>query len=137
LRNSKVTDISLVIDRLYERVTSAIFTAEEAEARGDLVGARKAYLEVSFLEEDIASRLDASDTEGAIARRGAITAALSADLPERALDIVHRYLREELPTALDGQLKLLQAEALSKRTSSDLRQLHVRPAARFALEAVA
>jgi hypothetical protein len=132
-----VTDTSLVIDRLYERVTSAIFTAEEAEARGDMVAARKAYLEVSFLEEDIGSRLDANDAEGAIARRGAITAALSADLPERALDIVHRYLREQLPAPLGVQLKLLQAEALSRRDSSDLRQVSVRPAARFAFEALA
>jgi len=132
-----MADISLIIDRLYERVTSAIFIAEDAEGRGDLVGARKAYLEVSFLEEDIGSRLDASDAEGAIARRGAITAALSADLPERALDIVHGYLKEELPAPLNGQLKLLEAEALSKRPSSELRRLNVRPAARFSLDAVA
>jgi len=132
-----MAETSLVIDRLYERVTSAIFTAEDAEGRGDLIGARKAYLEVSFLEEDIACRLDAGDAEGAIARRGAITAALSAELPERALDMVHRYLKEELPAPLYSQLKLLEAQALSMCPSSELRRLNIRPGARFAFDAVA
>ena len=72
------------IDTLYQRVTAAILEAEALEAKGPSFEVAQAYLTVSFVEEEIAEELPASEEEGAIARRGAVRAALTAGLPTRA-----------------------------------------------------
>ena len=60
------------IDALYQRVTEAILRAEALETNAPAVEAAQAYLTVSFVEEEIAEALPASEEEGAIARRGGV-----------------------------------------------------------------
>lgn len=81
------------IEELYPLVTEAIRRAETLE---DLQapGARSAYLDVSLLEERVTECLPASDPEGALARRGAVRAALSANEPARAEHLAERFLAE-------------------------------------------
>lgn len=78
------------ISTLYAEVTSAIFRAERLDATSDS-DAPAAHLQVSLIEEQIAELVPASDPEGAIARRGAIRAALQGDDPDRARMLVDRY----------------------------------------------
>ena len=68
----------MTLDELYPRVTEAILRAEQLEETGPEVEAAKAYLTVSFLEEEIAELVAANEDEGAIARRGAVRAAAKA-----------------------------------------------------------
>lgn len=100
-------------DSYYPMVTEAIRRAEILE---DLKapGASAAYLDVSLLEEKISESLPASDPEGAIARRGAVRAALSARDFVRAQQLTERFLAED---AVDAELReeLLQ---LSQEPSS-------------------
>lgn len=94
------------LDALYQRVTEAILEAEALEAKGPSVDAAQAYLTVSFVEEEIAATLPASDEEGAIARRGAVRAAVSAGLPTRAKELAERYMAEVgAPPELADQLR--------------------------------
>ncbi|HEX3556635.1 MAG TPA: hypothetical protein VIA62_25720 [Thermoanaerobaculia bacterium] len=81
------------IESLYPLITEAIRRAETLE---DLQapGARSAYLTVSLLEERIAEFLPASDPEGALARRGAVRAALTAGEINRAQKLAGRFLAE-------------------------------------------
>lgn len=78
----------------YPLVTEAIRRAEILE---DLKapGTAAAYLDVSLLEEKIAEGLPASDPEGAVARRGAVRAALSARDVGRARELTVRFLAED------------------------------------------
>jgi hypothetical protein len=78
---------------LYPKVTGAIMRAENAEARGD-PAARQAYLEVSRIEEEISTYLPTSDSQGALARRGAVRAAIFAADTERAKMLAERFSRE-------------------------------------------
>jgi hypothetical protein len=89
------------IEELYPLVTEAIRRAEVLE---DLraPGARPAYLDVSLLEERVAECLPASDPEGALARRGAVRAALSANEPVRARHLAEQYRAE---TGADDELR--------------------------------
>ena len=66
----------ILIELLYPLITEAIRRAETLE---DLraPGAHSAYLDVSLLEERITEFLPACDPEGALARRGAVRAALA------------------------------------------------------------
>jgi hypothetical protein len=82
------------IDTLYPLVTEAIRRAEVLEVLS-APGARNAYLDVSLLEESIASLLPASDSEGQIARCGAVSAAISAHELRRAEELAIRYSSEE------------------------------------------
>jgi TIR domain len=82
------------IDTLYPLVTDAIRRAEVLDELS-APGARNAYLDVSLLEESIASLLPASDGEGQIARRGAVSAAISAREHRRAEELAIRYSSEE------------------------------------------
>jgi hypothetical protein len=84
----------MTAEELYPLVTEAIRRAETLE---DLraPGTAQAYREVSLLEEKIAETLPASDPEGAIARRGAVRAALSAREYGRARELVERFLAED------------------------------------------
>lgn len=72
-----VMGATMDIESLYPLVTEAIRRAELlAEARAP--EATSAHREVSLLEEKIAELLPASEAEGALARRGAVRAALAA-----------------------------------------------------------
>ena len=78
------------IESLYPLVTEAI---RRAEIFDDLnaPGARDAHRDVSLLEEQIATLLPASNTEGAIARRGAVRAAIAAGDFQRAEALAARF----------------------------------------------
>ncbi len=96
------------IHPLYPKVTDAIMRAENAEARRD-PSARDAYLEVSLIEEEISTHLRAADSEGALARRGAVRAALYAGDRKRVEMLADRFSRE--PEASEA-LRLDFAEIL-------------------------
>lgn len=82
------------LDSLYLLVTEAIRRAEVlSELRAP--GASAAHLDLSLLEEHIAEQLPASDAEGAIARRGAVRAAVAAGDLSRASRLVTRYVAED------------------------------------------
>lgn len=95
---------------LNRRVTSAIFRAERlAEGSWE---AQEAYREVSFLEETIASRTGPAEVEGAIAREGAVHAAIKAGECLRALSLATRYLEEDAaPADLRIELEALRSAA--------------------------
>jgi hypothetical protein len=78
---------------LNSAVTAAIFHAEDLRAKS-----WREFTEVSRLEEEIATICPAGTLEGDVARRGAITAALSANDPIRAHDLAVRYLGESIQT---------------------------------------
>ena len=101
------------LETLYPLVTDAIRRAEVLDEL-HAPGARVAYLDVSILEEQIATLLPPSKPEGAIARRGAITAAISAQQYDRAQELVARFSDEqEIEAPLRSDLKKLRKEALS------------------------
>ncbi len=105
------------VERLYPLVTKAIRRAETLE---DLQapGARSAYLDVSLLEERIAELLPASDPEGALARRGAVRAALTAREITRAQQLVGRFLAEaDCGNELRKQLLQLSEQAETPPTA--------------------
>lgn len=81
------------VELFYPLVTEAIRRAETLEDLG-APGTSLAYLDLSLLEERIAETLPACDPEGALARRGAVRAALAARDMERARRLVERYLAE-------------------------------------------
>jgi len=89
------------IDILYPLVTEAIRRAEVCSEIG-APGAKIAYQDVSRLEEEIAKRLRGSDYEGAVARRGAVRAAIKGGEPDRAEILIISYLAE---SDLDPKLK--------------------------------
>src|SRR5258708_3159365 len=78
------------IESLYPLVTEAIRKAEVFEDL-NAPGARDAHRDVSLLEEQIAKLLPASDSEGAIARRGAVRAAIAAGDFHRAEQLAARF----------------------------------------------
>jgi hypothetical protein len=98
------------IEFLYPLVTEAIRRAETLE---DLraPGVYTAYFDVSLLEEKVAEFLPASDPEGALARRGAVRAALAARELGRAQQLAERFLAEADANAeLKAGLRRLFAE---------------------------
>ena len=119
------------IDELYERVTEAILRAEMLEDQGPTPEMRAAYLTVSFIEEEIAEATPASGPEGAIARRGAVRAALKAGLPMRARDLAERYLAERAPQALADDIRRMNADADASLALPALAAVRVVPAARY------
>jgi hypothetical protein len=97
------------LDELNRRVTNAIVRAESLPA-----GSREAweaFRDVSALEESIATLVPPDDLEGEIARLGAVTAALSAGEPLRALQLAERFLAENLAPEIAGKLRQLVEEA--------------------------
>jgi hypothetical protein len=103
------------LDDLYTLVTDAIFRAERLERSGQARETALAYLEVSRLEEEIAAAVPASDVEGAIARRGVVTAALSAGDYVRAREIAERFAGEaNAPRELVAELRRLRDQAQQK-----------------------
>jgi len=98
-----------LLSDLNERVTAAILRAEHLPPG---VEANLAFGEVSRIEEEIARLTTASSIEGDIARRGAITAALSAGEGLRALKLSEAYLAELTPAEdLVKELAMLRTEA--------------------------
>lgn len=99
------------LETLYPLVTDAIRRAEVLE---DLraPGAIAANLDLSLIEERIAELLPASSPEGAVARRGAIRAALAAQDFSRAQILTKRFAKEPGLTAkLKAELRRLGQEA--------------------------
>lgn len=78
------------IDSLYLLVSDAILRAETLADLG-APGASAAQLDVSFLEERIAATVPASNPEGALARRGAVRAAVAAGDLGRANSLWIRF----------------------------------------------
>ncbi len=94
---------------LNREVTTAILRAEHLPPGNDR---DLAFVEVGRLEEAIAEICPAGTLEGNVARCGAVTAALSAGDPARALLLASRYLEELTPlpgmeTLRDEALKVL------------------------------
>lgn len=104
-------DTEAAIETLYPRVTAAIMRAEAMEPR-DGAEARAAQREVSRLEEEIAGLLPPSDIEGALARRGAVRAALAAGDQDRAETLAGCYAREaDTPAILREELREIMEAA--------------------------
>ena len=102
----------MMLDELYTRVTDAISRAESLEAEGRARDAALAYQEVSRIEEQIAELLPASDPEGALARQGVVTAALSAGDLARAVERARTYSAANgLSARFREEIAALQREA--------------------------
>jgi pyruvate-formate lyase-activating enzyme len=97
------------LDELNRRVTNAIIRAESLPPGSR--DAWEAFHEVSALEESIATLVPPDDIEGEIARLGAVTAALSAGEPLRALQLAERFLAERLAPVVTAKLRQLVKEA--------------------------
>lgn len=99
-------------DTLNALVTGAIWRAEQLEAHG-LRPAAQAWSEVSSLEEELAKAIPVSESEGRLARRGAVRAALKAADYARALALADVYSGEETaPKSLKAALrKMLNEDA--------------------------
>lgn len=93
------------IEELYPRVTEAIERAQALVDAGDAIGARRAYHEVFTIESEIATKLAGSTIEGAIARCGAVRAALKANRPDLARNLALEYL-EDRDLTPDAQAEL-------------------------------
>ena len=101
----------------YLLVSEAIRRADTLEELG-APGAADAHLDVSLLEERIASGMPASDPEGALARRGAIRAAGAANDWRRARELARRFLAEDdAGVELREQIETLLAEHPDARLS--------------------
>ena len=103
---------SMNLETLYPLVTESIRRAELLEDLG-APGAATAHLDVSLIEEKIAESLPASNPEGAVARRGAVRAALAAKDFARAQALATRF------TAESGMLPKLKAELASLAKEGD------------------
>jgi len=99
-------------DALNTLVSGAIWRAEQLETHG-IRPASQAWAEVSSLEEELAKALPVSESEGRIARRGAVRAALKAADYARAHALADGYLAEEAaPRSLKTALrKILEEDA--------------------------
>ncbi len=98
-------------DTLNALVSGAIWRAEQLEAHG-IRSASQAWAEVSSLEEELARILAVSESEGRIARRGAVRAALKAGDYARAHSLAEGYAGETAPESLKAALrKILQEDA--------------------------
>jgi hypothetical protein len=107
------------LDELNRRVTNAIVRAESLPAGSR--DAWEAFHDVSALEESIAMLVPPDDLEGEIARLGAVTAALSAGEPLRALQLAERFLAESPAPEIGEKLHQLvkEADAEIVRAASD------------------
>jgi len=82
---------------------------------------------VADLEEEIATIVGARTAAGEIARLGAVTAALSAGEPLRALQLGERYLADGLSEGSRAKLASLVAEADADVARSAASAPHVVP----------
>lgn len=118
------------IESLYPQITEAILHAEKLEDLPD-PGAAEAFLRVSQLEEKIAKEVPASNPEGALARRGAVRAAISAQSFNRARQLVQRYLSEQdAHSELRSQLQQLAGQV---ETQQEVTKAAHSPAQPFAM----
>jgi hypothetical protein len=107
------------IETLYPRVTEAIRRAEALESTNP-DAAQSAYLDVSFLEERISRILPPTDPEGAIARRGAVRAAISARDFLRARKLASKFFVEAgVDESLKSDLEELIKRLPEARQSND------------------
>jgi hypothetical protein len=113
------------LDDLNARVTEAILRAERLPPGSD--AAQRAFREVGIVEESIASLMPADDLEGEIARRGAVTAALSAADPLRALWLLDRFLAEDISPEAAASLEALRSEANADLDEGALKAPPVQP----------
>lgn len=92
-------------------VSGAIWRAEQLERHG--IHSSQAWAEVSSVEEELAKALPLSESEGRIARRGAVRAALKAGDYARAQALAEGYAAEEAaPESLKAALrKILKEDA--------------------------
>lgn len=118
-------------DELYPLVSEAIRRAETLDDLG-APGARSAYQDVSLLEEKVAEVLPASDPEGALARRGAVRAALAAKELARAQQLAERFLAE---TDDDAELRA-ELLRLSEQADRSAAARFPKVAARFGMPEV-
>lgn len=99
------------VEQLYPLVSEAIQRAETLADLGSPT-APAASIEVSQLEERIAEHLPASDPEGAVARRGAVRAAIIGRQISRARALVERFVEDpEADEELRHDLRKLLEEA--------------------------
>ena len=116
------------LDVLNALVTQAIFRAERLSREGS-TDAESAYAEVSRYEGALAALHPADDIEGAVARTGAVTAALRAGQYDRARELAARYVAD--PALSDGRRAEIAAAfaSLAPPTVPDrLRRLRDDPA---------
>ena len=93
------------IDTLNVLVTGAIWRAEQLERNG-MRAASQAWAEVSTLEEQLAKAIPISESEGRIARRGAVRAALKSGDYARAQALADAYYAEKgVPNTLKAALR--------------------------------
>ena len=126
------------VESLYPLVTEAI---RRAEVLADLnaPGVRSAHLDVSLLEERIAGFLPASDPEGAIARRGAVRAAIEAHEFQRARQLADQFTSQDgVSDALRATLHQLADEAskLALHGSELIAMRYPRASARFGIDEI-
>jgi hypothetical protein len=105
------------LDELNTLVTDAIWRAEHLEGQ-DSGAELQAWLEVSSIEEQLATAFPASECQGGIARRGAVCAALKAGDLARARLLAETYFSEPAaPESLKAELH----EILEHGDYNDLR----------------
>jgi len=104
-------------DTLNTLVSGAIWRAEQLEVR--CICAVEAWAEVSSLEEELAKALPLTQSEGRIARRGAVRAALKARDYGRAYSLAESCFAEEAaPKSLKAALReILKEDSQSMATS--------------------
>lgn len=110
----------MTLDELHAAVTDAIIDAESHPP--DSLERRRRFRYVSDLEEEIAAIAGAQTVAGEAARLGAITAALSAGEPLRALQLTARYSGVEgLSVGVEQEMYELveRAEAQLQRNMDD------------------
>ncbi|MBN2196314.1 MAG: hypothetical protein JW751_26105 [Polyangiaceae bacterium] len=100
------------LEDLMKSVTNAILRAETFPA--DSWEAQHEFREVAELEEEIATIVGAQTIDGEIARLGAVTAALSAGEPLRAIHLAQRYRIDVLSDAIRAKLDSLVHEAVAE-----------------------
>jgi hypothetical protein len=104
------------LNELCSRVSWAIHEAERAWDGGQRERAQELYSGVSRIEEGIAEIVPACDVEGALARRGAVAAALLAGQRSRAFDLVEKYIAEpHVSEELRGQLRAIYVEGCGQQ----------------------
>lgn len=90
--NRQVTGAIEFVDRLTDKTSP---------------GARQVYAKISRIEDEIAQLVPASEVEGAIARRGAVRAAMDAGDERRAIGLAVTYARDGASETLIRELQEL------------------------------
>lgn len=107
---------------LYAQVTTAIGDAKDLDTAGDPKSA-SAHLSVSHLEEEIAELVEPWKPEGAIARRGAVRAAVAGKDFDRAEALVARFGAEMIPDQRNRLAALLPRVVAPKDVTEHLRRV--------------